>query len=244
MNIVVRESKNDVDAYVAMIMASRIMLNPGLVIALATGNTTKSLYQVFADMVKFTGLKTQELQGLAVDEYWGLQEDDSIGCFARLKNAFVDAGILKRSSLFGPLTMGASTCESVCEKYDVLIRKIGGIDLQILGVGNNGHLGFNEPGTPFASTTHRVSLSQGTRMVLSEKYHKSSFSQIPEEGITMGLGTIMLSREIVLLIKGEQKASIAKSLISDPVTEAIPASILQVHPCCTVVLDREAARLI
>lgn len=85
MNIVVRESKNDVDAYVAMIMASRIMLNPGLVIALATGNTTKSLYQVFADMVKFTGLKTQELQGLAVDEYWGLQENDSIGCFTRLK---------------------------------------------------------------------------------------------------------------------------------------------------------------
>ncbi|MGH0051830.1 MAG: glucosamine-6-phosphate deaminase [Sphaerochaetaceae bacterium] len=239
MKIVIRKTVEEVDAYVSLVMASRILDAPSLVMALATGNTTKSLYGRFQELAKSSGLATGAAYGIAVDEYLGIDPTDSISCGFRLHAAFVETGLLEQSHLITPHDV-----QGVCEVYEQRISDLGGIDLQILGVGANGHLGFNEPQSSFSSTTHVVSLTKETRETLAKKYKKQSVDQIPEKGITIGLGTIMRSKEIVVILKGREKASIAADLIAGSLSEAVPASILQIHPNCTVVLDAEAAGLL
>lgn len=244
MEIVIRKTEEEVDSFVSLIIASSILANPNLVMALATGNTTKNLYEKFIKLAKSTSLYTKDVYGFAVDEYLGIDPFDSISCGFRLNTAFVDSGVLERSHLITPNDFHETEIRTICEAYEQRILDLGGIDLQILGVGINGHLGFNEPLSSLSSRTHVVALTDGTRKILAEKYEKQTVAQIPKEGITLGLGTIMRSKKIILIIKGRKKASMAANIVYGPLSEEVPASVLQIHPNCLLVMDEEAAEVV
>ena len=126
--------------------------------------------------------------------------------------------------------------------YDKEIAAAGGVDLQLLGIGNNGHIGFNEPGTPFGSLTHIVELTESTRE--ANKRFFASLDEVPTHAVTMGVKTVMQARSIILMAIGPAKAPIMKEMLQGPVTEKVPASVLQLHPDVTVYMDFEAAKLL
>ena len=126
--------------------------------------------------------------------------------------------------------------------YDKEIAAAGGVDLQLLGIGNNGHIGFNEPGTPFGSLTHVVELTESTREA-NKRFFKS-IDEVPTHAVTMGVKTVMQARSIILMAIGPAKAPIMKEMLQGPVTEKVPASVLQLHPDVTVYMDFEAAKLL
>ncbi|MBQ6357849.1 MAG: glucosamine-6-phosphate deaminase, partial [Clostridia bacterium] len=126
--------------------------------------------------------------------------------------------------------------------YDKEIAAVGGVDLQLLGIGNNGHIGFNEPGTPFGSLTHVVELTESTREA-NKRFFKS-IDEVPTHAVTMGVKTVMQARSIILMAIGPAKAPIMKEMLQGPVTEKVPASVLQLHPDVTVYMDFEAAKLL
>ena len=127
-----------------------------------------------------------------------------------------------------------------CAKYNAIIHSVGGINLQLLGLGLNGHIGFNEPGTPFGSTTHLVHLSESTRRANARFF--ASMDEVPTDAVSMGIRTVVNARAILLFAQGDIKANIIREAIYGPVTEAVPASVLQLHPNVTLYLDAEAAK--
>ena len=129
-----------------------------------------------------------------------------------------------------------------CNNYEAKIDALGGLDFQLLGIGGNGHIGFNEPGTPFGSRTHIVTLTESTRQ--ANKRFFSSLDEVPTHAVTMGVRTVMNARSVILMAIGKAKAPIIKETIQGPVTENVPASVLQLHPSVTVYLDFEAASLL
>ena len=137
-------------------------------------------------------------------------------------------------------TSGIDTSDPAA--YDKEIAAAGGVDLQLLGIGNNGHIGFNEPGTPFGSLTHIVELTESTRE--ANKRFFASIDEVPTHAVTMGIKTVMQARSIILMAIGPAKAPIMKEMLQGPVTEKVPASVLQLHPDVTVYMDYEAAKLL
>ncbi|RLE28331.1 glucosamine-6-phosphate deaminase, partial [Candidatus Acetothermia bacterium] len=129
--------------------------------------------------------------------------------------------------------------EAECARYEELIREAGGIDLAVLGLGGNGHIAFNEPGTPFESTIHVAELSQETREAEAAAF--GGVDRVPEKAITMGIRTVMNAREIFLLVSGEEKAEVLSRALTGPITPEVPASVLQLHPRLTVLADAAAA---
>jgi glucosamine-6-phosphate deaminase len=142
---------------------------------------------------------------------------------------------LRPERVFFPLAATVEEIDDVCLRYEDAIQAHRGLDLQILGIGTNGHIGFNEPGTPFGSLTRGVPVSP------ANLHREASSHPVPTHGITMGIRTIMNARRVVLLAKGAEKAEIVRVALAGPVTEAVPASVLQLHPQLTVVLDEAAA---
>ena len=134
------------------------------------------------------------------------------------------------------------TAEDVAA-YDAAIQAAGGVDLQLLGIGNNGHIGFNEPGTPFGSLTHQVELTRSTREANSRLF-AGGIDEVPTHAVTMGVRTVMNARSIILMATGPKKAPIMKEVLQGPVTEQVPASVLQLHPDVTIYMDHEAAALL
>ena len=135
---------------------------------------------------------------------------------------------------------GKTSSVAEADEYESLIQAAGGIDLQLLGIGQNGHIGFNEPGTPFGSTTHLVHLSESTRRANARFF--VSMDEVPTDAVSMGIKTVMNARAILLFAQGDIKANIIREAIYGPVTEAVPASVLQLHPNVTLYLDAEAAK--
>jgi glucosamine-6-phosphate deaminase len=133
----------------------------------------------------------------------------------------------------------APSLENECKAYEQMIAKAGGIDLQLLGVGHNGHIGFNEPGTPFESVTHVVELTQSTIQANSRFFN--SPDEVPRRAVSMGIKTIMHARKILFIASGKEKAGIISKALKGPVTTEVPSSVLQLHPDITVVLDEDAA---
>ena len=136
----------------------------------------------------------------------------------------------------------ASDCDAECKRYDNEINEAGGIDIQLLGIGNNGHIGFNEPGTPFGSITHVVELHESTREANARFFE--SIDEVPTHAVTMGIKTVMNAKKVILIATGKAKAPIVKEFIQGPVTEEVPASVLQLHPNVEIFLDHEAASLL
>jgi glucosamine-6-phosphate deaminase len=210
-------------------------------LGLATGGTPKGLYGELIEDHQVNGTSYQCVNSFNLDEYIGLSKEDPNSYFQYMcSNLFSHIDISLENTHI-PSGMAADLQEE-CDRYENLIEQAGGIDLQILGIGENGHIGFNEPGTSFKSGTHLVDLADSTREANARYF--SSIDEVPSQAITMGISTIMKSREILLLVSGKSKQEAMKKLLGNEVTENFPASILKNHHNVTIIADKDALTMV
>ena len=211
---------------------------PDAVLGYATGSTPLGLYGELIRLNREGALDYKDVTTFNLDEYVGLDgsHDQSYRYFMNT-NLFDHINIdLGRTHVPSGLDVAAAA------DYDRAIEAAGGIDLQLLGIGNNGHIGFNEPGTPFGSRTHLVDLHPSTRE--ANKRFFTSIDEVPTQAVTMGVRTVMNARAVILMAIGKGKAEIIRKTVLGPVTEEVPASVLQLHPEAEIYLDYEAASLL
>lgn len=211
---------------------------PNAVLGYATGSTPLGLYGELVRLNKAGALDYKDVTTFNLDEYAGLdgEHDQSYRYFMN-NNLFYHINIdLARTHVPSGLDIAAAA------DYDAAIEEAGGIDLQLLGIGNNGHIGFNEPGTPFGSKTHLVDLTPSTRE--ANKRFFASIDDVPTQAVTMGVRTVMNAKAIILMAIGKGKAEIIRQTVLGPVTEEVPASVLQLHPNVEIYVDHEAASLL
>ncbi|RRD46720.1 glucosamine-6-phosphate deaminase [Tessaracoccus sp. OH4464_COT-324] len=208
------------------------------VIGLATGSSPLGLYAELSRMVRDGELDMSAGRGFALDEYVGIPLEHPESYHNVIRRTVVEPLGMKPERVRVPDGL-ADDVDAAAAAYDEAITAAGGIDVQVLGIGSNGHIGFNEPFTSFSSITHRLPLTQRTRDDNARFF--DSVDQVPTEAVSQGLGTIMRSRRAVLVATGEGKADAVAAMIEGPVSHKCPASILQFHPDVIVVLDEAAA---
>jgi glucosamine-6-phosphate deaminase len=219
-------------------VAGQVRVRPGSALGLATGNTTGPLYGALIDLVQRGELDLSAVTTFTLDEYVGLARDHRATCWTRLQTELYSMVAIPAAQVNHPDT-GAADLEAECRAYERRIVRAGGIDLQLLGIGENGHVGFNEPGTPFGSRTHVAEIT-----AVSMSVRQGSFTageRQPHQGLTLGLKTIMQARKVLLLAWGGHKRAIVARALEGPVTPEVPASVLQLHPNLMVILDEAAA---
>jgi glucosamine-6-phosphate deaminase len=220
-------------------IAALIRAKPDAVIGVATGSSPMPVYSALARHV-LAGLDASRVTWCALDEYLGLPPGHPQSYRTVLERALVDPLHLDPAALRVP-DGAAEDPRAAAEAYEAFLARVG-VDLQILGIGHNGHIGFNEPGTSFDSTTHRARLAESTRKANARFF--SDPTLVPHECLTQGLATIMRARRIELIVTGDHKAEAVTRALRGPVTEECPASILQRHPDVHVTLDDAAAALL
>ncbi len=240
MDFIVADTYEDMSRKAADVIAGCLATKPDCVLGLATGSTPIGLY---ADLVKDCAegrISFADATSFNLDEYRGLdpQHDQSYRYFMQ-QNLFdhVDVDVARTH-----VPDGANPdAEAACAAYEEAIAQAGGIDLQLLGLGHNGHIGFNEPCDHFPVDTHVVELTESTIQANSRLF--DSVDEVPREAYTMGIGTIMRARRILVVASGEDKAQIVRDAFFGPVTPEVPASVLQLHPDVTVIVDAKAGAL-
>ena len=221
----------------AMIIAAEITQREHPVLGLATGSTPIGAYQVLRELYREGRLDFSAVRTVNLDEYRGLSPEDSHSYRYFMNQELfhhVNIDIEKTKVPNGLLT----DANKACAEYEEHIRKLGGINLQILGLGHDGHIGFNEQGEYFPNATHCVKLTEET--IEANQRFFSSKEEVPKEAYTMGIGTIMKAKKILLMVSGKDKADILQKVLEGPVTPLVPASILQFHPHVHVLADEAA----
>lgn len=222
----------------AGIIADATRNKPGVVLGLATGGTYPGCYRELIRMHREEGLDFSGVITFNLDEYIGLSptHPQSYRYFMN-ENFFKHVNVkMENTHILDGLT---DNPWRACLEFEEAIRAAGGIDLQLLGIGANGHIAFNEPGSPFDSRTRVVDLSE--RTIRDDMRLFKSIDEVPRKALSMGIGTIMEARKIVLLASGAEKADAVAKSVEGPVTEEVPASVLQRHPDCTFIVDEAAA---
>lgn len=224
--------------YVSTLLVRRIKQKPDIVLGLATGGTMEPIYERFVTLASEQSLDVSRLTSFNLDEYVGLSPDHPKSYAAYMHERLFRHLGFDASRHYLPDGL-ATDVERHCLGFSERIRQSGGIELQLLGVGSNGHIGFNEPGTPFDSRCHRVELSEQTRIDNSRFFAKGAI--VPAHAITMGLRDIMDAREILLVATGQVKAEIIAAYHESEISESIPFTILKQHPNAKIILDAAAA---
>lgn len=221
------------------IMKEVVTSKPDAVLGLATGTTPIGLYKKMIEDCK-NGTSYKKIKTVNLDEYKGLDlsSDQSYVYFMR-DNLFnhIDIDLNNTNIENGK----AENAEEECARYNAVLAKLQQ-DIQLLGLGSNGHIAFNEPGTPFGSVTHVVDLQESTIKDNARLFN--DISEVPRQAFTMGLKNIMNAKKILILASGANKAKAVYGMIHGPVTESLPASVLQLHPDCTLIIDEEAGSLL
>lgn len=238
MEIIIQPSAEQASLLVAQMIAARMRRKPQLVMGLASGNTPKRLYRELARLHTEEGLDFSQVTTFNLDEYLGVDETHPGSLRFFMEENLFQRVNLDRSRIFVP-DGNAQNIEAACEAYEFSIRKVGGIDVQILGVGVEGHIGFNEPSSSLASRTRIKTLTDRTRRENAVSF--GGLTEVPHHVVTMGIGSIMEAREIFLLAFGKKKSSCVAQMVEAAVTAMVPASVLQFHPRTRVFLDEEAA---
>ncbi len=238
MEVIILPSSKEIGALAADSIESLVRAKPTAVIGLATGSSPLPIYDELARRHEEEGLSFAEVSGFALDEYVGLPVGHFESYREVIRREFTNRVDVAAENVHGP--DGASEdVEGACRSYEAAIAAAGGIDLQILGVGTNGHIGFNEPGSSLASRTRIKTLAEQTRQDNARFF--DSIAQVPHHVVTQGLGTIMDARHLVLVAFGAGKADAVRDFVEGPVSAACPASILQFHQRATVIIDEAAA---
>lgn len=238
MEIIIQPSAEQASLLVAQMIAARMRRKPQLVMGLASGNTPKRLYRELARLHSEEKLDFEQVTTFNLDEYLGVEENHPGSLRFFMEENLFQRVNLDRSRIHVP-DGNAPNIEAACEAYEFSIRKSGGIDVQILGVGVEGHIGFNEPSSSLASRTRIKTLTDRTRRENAVSF--GGLSEVPHHVVTMGIGTIMEAREIFLLAFGKKKSACVAQMVESAVSAMVPASVLQFHPRTRVFLDEEAA---
>lgn len=238
MRVIVCRDSDEMSKTVAQQFADRIRKKPNIVLGLATGSTPIKMYKELIRMHKEEGLDFSKVVTFNLDEYLGLEptHNQSYRYFMDT-NLFDHINIKKENTHV--LNGKAKDPSAECKAYEEAIKKAGGIDLQLLGIGANGHIGFNEPGSPKDSRTRVVDLTKKT--IEDNSRFFASIDDVPKQAMSMGNGTILEAREIVLIADTASKADAISKSIEGPVTEQVPASLLQTHKNAVFVITKEAA---
>jgi len=239
MRIIIEPDYQALSKKAAQIVAQRIKRKPNIVLGLATGLTPLGMYRELVRMHKEEGLDFSKVTTFNLDEYWKIPSSHPQSYhFFMWDNLFSHININPERVYIPSGTV--DEVEVYCQWYEEEIRRAGGIDLQILGIGRDGHIGFNEPGSSLSSRTRVKSIAPET-IEDNARFFKDK-SQVPRYAITMGVGTIMEAKECVLLASGESKAEAIRKCVEGPICAECPASILQLHPRVIVILDEEASQ--
>jgi len=241
MEIKVFDSVQKVGQAAAMIFAAQLMKNPRSVLGLATGSTPIPTYQQLIALYQEGLVDFSQAQSYNLDEYCGLSHEHVCSYYYFMHEQLFDHINIAKDAVHVPSGM-AQDFDAECKGYDAAIAKAGGVDLQLLGIGRNGHIAFNEPDACFTHGTHVVSLTKST--IQANRRFFDSEDQVPTRAITMGVGSIMAARQILLLATGEDKAEAIRDTVKGDITPQVQASILRTHPNVVVLLDREAASLL
>ena len=237
MKIYVTEDYQTMSRKAANILSAQVILNPSSVLGLATGSTPVGMYKQLIAWYKKDDLDFSQVRTVNLDEYVGLapSHDQSYRYF--MQTNFFDHINISPDNTNLPNGQ-APDLAAECQRYNQVIRSLGGIDVQLLGMGHNGHIGFNEPGDAFELETHVVDLTQ--RTIEANARFFASPDEVPRQALTMGIKTIMQARQILVVVSGEDKADAVKAALTGPVTPKVPASILQMHPNVVLVADKAA----
>ncbi|NLA51862.1 MAG: glucosamine-6-phosphate deaminase [Alcaligenaceae bacterium] len=227
--------------YVSERLVNLIKSKPHAVLGLATGSTMEPVYQQFCADAKEQGLDVSQLTSFNLDEYIGLSYEHPQSYHYYMNHYLFDHLSFAKQKTFLPDGLPENV-EAHCQQYSQKIADYGGIDLQLLGVGSNGHIGFNEPGTPFNSRTHVVALCENTRIDNGRFFE--SMDEVPAHAITMGMQDIAEAKQIVFIATGDKKAQVMLDLYESEVDEQMPASMLKDHPNALFIIDKKAAALL
>lgn len=240
MKIIIVDNYDEMSSVAAEYIAEVVELNPNATLGLATGSTPIGCYRLLAEFCNSKRLSFADVKAVNLDEYVGLKatHNQSYAYFMR-RNLFDNIDI-KLSNTRIPNGSAADVAEE-CKRYTQLLAQ-NNRDIQVLGLGSNGHIGFNEPNTPFDSTTHLVDLTENTIADNSRLF--DDVNDVPRQAITMGISEIMQARKIILLASGASKAQAVRDMVKGEVTDKCPASVLQRHPDCIVIIDKPAAQLL
>ena len=240
MKVIIAKDYEEMSKKAFEVMREVVKGNPRAVLGLATGSTPIGLYKNMIEDHKQNCTSYREIRTVNLDEYAGLDysSDQSYVYFMR-SNLFDYIDIdLKNTNIENGK---AADRQAECDRYNRLLEGMQQ-DIQVLGIGSNGHIAFNEPGTPFGRVTHIVDLAESTIKDNSRMF--KSIDEVPRQAFTMGLKNIMNAKKILILANGANKAKAVYGLVKGEVTEAVPASVLQLHPDCTLVCDEAAAELL
>ena len=241
MRIYRAKDYDDMSRKAANIISAQVILKPDCVLGLATGSTPIGAYRQLVEWYNKGDLDFSEVTTVNLDEYKGLPRDNDQSYYYFMhENLFKHVNIPEGRSFLPDGTEPDS--EKACSKYNDIIHQVGGIDLQLLGLGQNGHIGFNEPDDHFSLETHCVDLTPSTIEANKRFFEKKE--DVPRQAYTMGIKTIMQAKKVLLVASGKEKAQALRDAICGPVTPALPASILQYHKNVYVVADEEALSLL
>ena len=231
----------DMSRKAANIISAQVIMKPNCVLGLATGSTPIGTYQQLIEWYKKGDLDFSDVTTVNLDEYKGLPRTNDQSYYYFMHQNLFDQVNINPENTHLPNGMEPNS-EKECARYESLIHSLGGVDLQLLGLGHNGHIGFNEPGEAFEKETHCVNLTEST--IKANARFFASMDEVPKQAYTMGIKSIMSARKILLIATGEAKADALYKSLYGPITPNVPASILQLHPDVTVVADEDALKLI
>ncbi len=237
MKIYQAKNYQEMSRKAANIISAQIIMKPDAVLGLATGSTPIGTYQQLIDWYKKGDLDFSEIRSVNLDEYKGLPADNDQSYAYFMRTNLFDSVNIKKENTYIPNGLEDDIAKE-CTRYNSIIHTLGGIDLQLLGLGGNGHIGFNEPGAAYEKETHCVKLTENTIQANSRFFEK--LEDVPRYAYTTGIKNIMQARRILLIASGENKADALYRSLFGPITPAVPASILQLHNNVTVVADEAA----
>ena len=238
MKVIKVKDYNELSSKAAQLITKQIIKKKNSVLGLATGSTPIGVYQELIGKFQKGELDFSEVITFNLDEYYGLSPEHPQSYYFFMWDIFFKHINIKKENVH--LLNGVTeNVDKECKQYEDLIKKNGGIDLQILGIGDNGHIGFNEPDVSLNTKTHLVNLTAKTIKANSRFFN--DVQEVPRQAITMGIGTIMRARKIILLASGKRKAKVIERTINGPINTKVPASVLQLHNDVTIVVDQKAA---
>lgn len=232
MRVIKVKNYEEVSERAALLIGAQVTVKPDAVLGLATGSSPVGTYQKLIEWYQAGHLDFSEITSVNLDEYVGLDGSNPQSYRYFMEQNLFSKINIQRERTYVPNGMAEDFAEA-CRAYDANIRALGGIDLQLLGIGNNGHIGFNEPADSFTEETHLVDLEESTIQANARFF--ASGEEVPRQAVTMGIGGIMRAKKVLLIANGAEKAKIIEKALAGPVTPQIPASILKLHADCTII---------
>lgn len=241
MKVIVVKDYEEASQKACEIMLDVVKKNPHANLGLATGSTPIRLYELMREDHKKNGTSYKNIKTFNLDEYFGLEQSHPQSYHYFMCHNLFNGLDIQMENVHVP--KGKGNIDEECKAYNTLLEE-NPIDIQLLGIGSNGHIGFNEPGTSFDSVTHKVQLKESTIQDNARLFFNGKIEEVPTQAVSMGIANIMKAKKVLLIACGENKAKAIHGMVDEKPTTELPASALQNHPDCTVIVDEAAAKLL